>query len=61
MTQVGLCATCEHSRKVKGARTTFWMCQLSATDPSFPQYPRLPVIRCRGYEEVDSVKRQPPA
>jgi hypothetical protein len=29
----------------------FWMCELSKTDRSFPQYPRLPVIRCRGYEE----------
>jgi hypothetical protein len=61
MIEVGLCATCKHSRKVKGTRTTFWMCRRSATDRSFPQYPRLPVLRCRGYEQVDTVKSQPPA
>lgn len=27
----------------------FWMCRLSATDPSFARYPRLPVLQCRGY------------
>ena len=31
--------------------STFYMCQLSATDPAFPKYPRLPVLRCVGYEE----------
>ena len=60
--QVGLCATCLHSRNVKGARTVFWMCERSKTDRSFPQYPRLPVLRCRGYEEdVVPAKRPPPA
>jgi len=46
----GLCATCIHSAIVPGARSRFWMCRLSATDPSFPRYPRLPVLSCRGYE-----------
>ena len=58
--EVGLCGTCRHSRTVKGAHTTFWMCERSKTDRSFPQYPRLPVLRCRGYEE-DPAKRLPPA
>jgi hypothetical protein len=58
--QVGLCATCRHSRTVKGARSVFWMCERSRTDTSFPQYPRLPVTRCRGYE-ADSAKQPPPA
>jgi len=30
--------------------STFYMCQLSVTDPAFPKYPRLPVLRCVGYE-----------
>lgn len=46
----GLCATCRHSRTVRGSRSTFWMCERSRTDPSFPRYPRLPVLECRGYE-----------
>jgi hypothetical protein len=46
-----------HSRKVRGKRAIFWMCQRSLTDPSFPRYPRLPVLQCRGYE----AKPKPPA
>jgi hypothetical protein len=45
----GLCATCVHAALVRGARSLFWMCELSRTDPSFDRYPRLPVLRCRGY------------
>jgi len=46
----GLCADCQHARQVESSReTTFYLCELSATDPSFPKYPRLPVIQCRGY------------
>jgi hypothetical protein len=60
LTQVGLCEMCTHSRTVRGTRTVFWMCELSKTDRSFPQYPRLPVMRCRGYEE-DPAKLRPPS
>jgi len=45
----GLCATCAHAAVVRGARSAFWMCRLSTTDPSFDRYPRLPVLQCRGY------------
>jgi len=49
---VGLCATCRHVRLIRSDRgTTFYFCQLSATDPRFPKYPRLPVLSCSGYEE----------
>jgi hypothetical protein len=47
---VGLCSSCKHVRLIdsdKGSR--FYLCLLSATDPQFPKYPRLPVIRCSGY------------
>lgn len=47
---VGLCESCVHSQTVRGKRSTFWMCRRSQSDPSFPRYPRLPVISCRGYE-----------
>jgi hypothetical protein len=46
---VGLCAHCEHARIVRTPRSTFWMCRLSATDPRFDKYPRLPVLECDGY------------
>jgi hypothetical protein len=37
------------------------MCERSLTDPSFPRYPRLPVLECRGYEFQDVAKPPPPA
>lgn len=47
---VGLCATCRHSRQVHTPRSTFWLCERSATDPSYEKYPRLPIRLCPGYE-----------
>ena len=51
---VGLCRTCAHSRQVPSRTTLFWMCGLAATDPRFPRYPRLPVVRCAGYRQASS-------
>ena len=50
---VGLCAACEHHRVVQtrtGSR--FFLCQRSYIDPGYPRYPRLPVLRCRGFEPL---------
>lgn len=50
-TRVGLCATCIHMQKIASDRgATFYRCGLSAIDPRFPKYPRLPVVRCSGYK-----------
>jgi hypothetical protein len=47
----GLCDTCIQMRKIVSDRgSVFYLCGLSKTDPSFPRYPRLPVLECRGYE-----------
>ena len=47
----GLCASCVHARATGNARgSTFVLCSLSATDPRFPRYPALPVLRCAGFE-----------
>ena len=46
----GLCERCRHSRQVPTPRSVFWLCERSATDPSFDRYPRLPVRSCRGFE-----------
>jgi hypothetical protein len=41
-------------RQIKSDRgSVFYMCQLSATDSSFPKYPRLPVLQCSGYQPSD--------
>jgi hypothetical protein len=47
----GLCAHCKHVRVIRSDRgSLFYLCRRSATDPSYPQYPRLPVLFCRGHE-----------
>ncbi len=49
----GLCATCRYSRRiVSGKGSTFLLCERSRTDASFPRYPGLPVLHCRGYVRV---------
>jgi predicted CoA-binding protein len=47
---VGLCRDCRHSRQVPTADLTYWLCRRSASDPSFPKYPRLPMRACRGFQ-----------
>jgi len=48
--EAGLCSECSHARMITSDRgSAFVMCQLSAVDPKFPKYPRLPVLSCPGY------------
>jgi hypothetical protein len=48
---IGLCASCMHARPLRSAKgSTFWRCRKSESDARFPKYPRLPVLRCEGYE-----------
>jgi hypothetical protein len=50
MADAGLCASCQHVRLIRSDRgSVFYQCTLSASDPRFPKYPRLPVLRCEGY------------
>ena len=47
----GLCPHCAHVRTVGNRRgSVFYMCELGKTDPRFPRYPALPVLRCAGFE-----------
>jgi GrpB-like predicted nucleotidyltransferase (UPF0157 family) len=56
----GLCADCVHARRIASARgSVFFLCELSATDPRFPKYPRLPVISCSGYAR-EEIRRPDP-
>ena len=52
----GLCSTCVHVQLVHGARTTFYLCRLSFTDPRFPRYPPIPVLACDGFEPRENVE-----
>ena len=46
----GLCTTCIHAKQMTNDRgSVFLLCLLSKSDPRFPKYPRLPVLRCEGY------------
>lgn len=47
----GLCDTCRHQQVVGTRRSSFSLCRRWKDDDRYPRYPRLPVLRCRGYEE----------
>ncbi|MFL5780741.1 MAG: hypothetical protein ACJ760_05465 [Thermoleophilaceae bacterium] len=48
---VGLCDSCRHQRVVRNTRgSVFSLCERSRTEPEYPRYPRLPVVRCAGHE-----------
>lgn len=49
----GLCATCRHAAVLASRSSAYLRCGMAALDPSFPRYPRLPVVACRGYERVE--------
>jgi hypothetical protein len=48
----GLCADCVHARTITSEKgSIFLQCRLSFSDSRFAKYPRLPVLRCSGYEK----------
>jgi hypothetical protein len=48
----GLCGRCAHVQAIATDRgSTFFLCRLSAVDPRFPKYPRLPVLVCAGFRQ----------
>ena len=50
--EAGLCARCVHVQVIGNDRgSTFYLCRLSASDPGFPKYPRIPVLACSGFED----------
>jgi hypothetical protein len=49
----GLCESCRNARVLKAKQGShFYLCRLSAVNPLFPKYPRLPVLRCAGYDAI---------
>ena len=58
--EIGLCQTCRHAATVGNDRgSVFYRCELSKTDPRFPRYPPLPVVRCIGYDEKACTRSDP--
>jgi hypothetical protein len=57
----GLCASCIHARRTGNPKGPgFILCGLSKSDPSFPKYPRLPVMKCPGFERPTPTNEAPP-
>ena len=49
----GLCATCVHARRLANDRgSVFVRCAHATADPSFPKYPRLPVLACSAHAHM---------
>ena len=49
---MNLCDSCLHARVIENARgSRFLLCRRSEADPRYRKYPRLPVVRCEGYEK----------
>jgi len=48
----GLCAACRHASVLASRASAFLRCGRAAIDPSFPKYPRLPVLACHGYDPI---------
>jgi hypothetical protein len=49
----GLCGTCRNASIVRSDRgSVFHRCLLAHKDGAFAKYPRLPVLRCVGWEPV---------
>lgn len=54
----GLCASCRFARRVRTAKgSEFLRCGRSEIDRAFPRYPRLPVVRCEGFESDGAERR----
>lgn len=50
----GLCGSCRHQKLIHNTRgSTFSMCLLSKQDERFAKYPRIPVMRCAGWQRAD--------
>lgn len=57
--KVGLCGSCRFVRRVESSRgTTFYLCRRSEEDPAYDRYPRLPVIRCAGFDPDPEITRK---
>ena len=51
MNHPGLCIACRRMRVVESRRgSVFFLCERAQEDPTFPRYPAIPVLTCRGFE-----------
>jgi hypothetical protein len=57
----GLCTSCHHVRRIRSAKgSDFWLCRRAELEPTrFAKYPRLPVLRCSGWEQAHGAEPVP--
>ncbi|MFA6240297.1 MAG: hypothetical protein WC655_05185 [Candidatus Hydrogenedentales bacterium] len=55
---VGLCRSCVYARRIAppGRTKAYWRCGMSDKDAGYAKYPRLPVMKCGGYDCVTEGK-----
>lgn len=57
--RIGLCVRCVHHRVTGNRRgSQFHLCGLASTDPRFRKYPRLPMLRCEGFQDIEGLTEQ---
>ena len=61
MTGAGLCDRCRHQQIVRNTRgSVFSLCRRWRSEPDrFPRYPRLPVVRCDGFQAATEGEADP--
>jgi len=53
----GLCDRCRYQRVIHNTRgSSFSLCERAREDDRYEKYPRLPVVRCPGFEEEPALK-----
>ncbi len=58
----GLCATCQHGRRVRNPRgSVFQRCERARNDKDYLAYPPLPVRICQGYAERANAEGDDPS
>jgi hypothetical protein len=56
--KAGICDKCVWAERVNSTKgSTYILCGKSRDDKSFPKYPRLPVLNCRGFTEIAGRKK----
>ncbi len=58
---LGLCGSCRYRREVIGRQGAMYvLCRRAESDSNYPKYPRVPMLRCAGYEEREREEPESP-
>jgi propionyl-CoA synthetase len=55
----GLCADCQYAKLTETRRGPAYLrCTRAEWDATLPRYPRLPVLKCPGFEPLEGIANQ---